>query len=629
LSVLRPNGSHIPLISSSDTGSSPAYRKGTRQGQVQEYADYILQSITEQRVEKQQIIETFGDSFVYFFGERPRMIEIRGLLINTEDFNWHSQFWKNYEEHLRGTKLVQANARVYLSFDTIIIEGYILQAQASMASEAPYSVPFGFSMLATARYDWSDIGQTRFPGYAENLASLDVLNFDLQQRRSRFVSTGAQVRLRNLLAPGSTGIASTIRRGIGAWNGGVAAAANYLQKGANIIGGRNVRVPVGIAGYLQSVGSANVAGGSIGTGSVGVVGTEQVLQSEFDRATGRLGRLNEGSVKLRMPATAGFGQSWTSMITGGPRGYIKENVDEYPTYGDPKTLKDLVSFGQHIELEDRRLTRLMAVGRNDFELAMHNQLAQMGNVVGDLAEAVNFVKGNFGMVMSVVSLARDFPDGTIKGLRASLGIGQTIAITTTGASSTRIEEARSDPYLPASSPQNRRKEIEIARRNRSATVRSFAEKAKEAREAEYIGAKAAELFGATATRVSNNPQEPVSLGEAYKSNTYTPNAEMDAESADYEAAYGDNEYSSLSRDPELAVTLDEVYGNTSDETELDVDPASLEEVYGTGSSSSSVITGDKVVEILERVKAGDIEPDETTSSIRGVGDDDSEIQAVV
>jgi len=154
LSVLEPGNKPVPLTSSSDTTGTGVQGKT---GKVWEYADYILQGITEQRSEKQQIIETFGDPYVYFFGERPRIVEVRGLLINTEDFNWKSQFWKNYDEFFRGTKLVQRNARVYLSWDTNIIEGYILQAAASETSEEPYSVPFSFQMLITGYFDWSDV----------------------------------------------------------------------------------------------------------------------------------------------------------------------------------------------------------------------------------------------------------------------------------------------------------------------------------------------------------------------------------------------------------------------------------------------------------------------------------------
>ena len=88
LSVRRPDGSAIPLVSSSAVQN----QFGDGRGSAWDYADFILQRVEDQRMEKQQIIETFGDVFVYFFGERPRIVTMSGMLMNTDDFNWRSQF---------------------------------------------------------------------------------------------------------------------------------------------------------------------------------------------------------------------------------------------------------------------------------------------------------------------------------------------------------------------------------------------------------------------------------------------------------------------------------------------------------------------------------------------------------
>jgi len=415
ISVLSPTGKAINLISSSEVKGKTD--SDGRTGKVQEYSDYIIQSIDDQRSEKQQIVETFGDSFIYFFGERPRVINVQGLLLNTEDFNWRSQFWKNYDENLRGTKLVQRNARVYLSYDTIIIEGYILNASASENSESPYTVPFGFSMLATGYYDWSDIGQTRFPGYGEamkDLKSVDALNLELEERRSQFSSTAAQVRLKNLTP--ATGVAAAIRGTIRGANLVVSSASNLIDKVHNVIGGRTVRVPIGIAGYLQATGAAQIG--------VGAFGSSRILSSEglgmqYDSATGTLKGVR-GSVKLRMPGNSMFAPSWESPITNSARGYIHENLDEYAVRKQPALLAQLLTTTQYVELMNRKSTRKYAAEDNQIKLAMHNQMAEAGGILGDLADAVKFVKSAFGMVMTAASFARD----PLAGLKASLGISE-------------------------------------------------------------------------------------------------------------------------------------------------------------------------------------------------------------
>lgn len=127
------------------------------------YSNFIIQRIEESRQEKQQIMETFGETFIFFFGERPRLLQVTGLLMNTLDFNWRTEFWHNYENTLRGTRLVEQNARLYLFWDDIVVEGYILGAQARDDSEMPYHIPFSFSMFVTNHMFLSNVGSDDYP----------------------------------------------------------------------------------------------------------------------------------------------------------------------------------------------------------------------------------------------------------------------------------------------------------------------------------------------------------------------------------------------------------------------------------------------------------------------------------
>ncbi len=172
--VKTASGEDIDLVdSSSDRGDEAGI------GRSANYANFLIQAIQETRSEKQQIIETFGEDYVYFFGERPRVLDVNGMLINTADFNWKSEFWKNYDEHLRGTKLVEQNARLYLYFDDVVIEGYMLGAAASVDAGQPHMLPFRFNLFVTnyhmlskpgsMTFGASDTGiksSTQFPGVA-------------------------------------------------------------------------------------------------------------------------------------------------------------------------------------------------------------------------------------------------------------------------------------------------------------------------------------------------------------------------------------------------------------------------------------------------------------------------------
>lgn len=157
----------IPFV---DSSAPPAEEGGTI-GQSVEYTNFILQSLQEQRIEKQQIVETFGEDYIFFFGERPRIYNVTALLLNTRNFNWKSEWWKNYEDTLRGTKLLERNARLYLYFDDIVIEGYMLQAQAISSVEDPYKLPLQFQIFCTNYSIIGDVGSVFTPVYNESQAT--------------------------------------------------------------------------------------------------------------------------------------------------------------------------------------------------------------------------------------------------------------------------------------------------------------------------------------------------------------------------------------------------------------------------------------------------------------------------
>jgi len=159
IKVIRSDGREIPLV---DSGSIVTSRSQGIRGKAEElrevppeggtfnYSNFIAQQIVDAREEKQQIVETFGEPYVFFYGEKPRLMQVQGLLMNTLDFNWKNEFWKNYETYLRGTKLVELDARIYFYFDDQIVEGYVLNAQASHSADFPYHVPFQFTVFVTA-----------------------------------------------------------------------------------------------------------------------------------------------------------------------------------------------------------------------------------------------------------------------------------------------------------------------------------------------------------------------------------------------------------------------------------------------------------------------------------------------
>jgi hypothetical protein len=153
LKVVKSDGSILPLLDSSTPDGS----------NTSGYANFLLQSVQEQRVEKQQIIETFGASYIFFFGEQPRFLQVSAIVLNTNDFNWEAEWWANYNTYLRGTKLVEMGARCYLSYDDSVVEGYITQCAGSKTSMEPHHVQIQFQFFVTNCFNVSMVGDPNFP----------------------------------------------------------------------------------------------------------------------------------------------------------------------------------------------------------------------------------------------------------------------------------------------------------------------------------------------------------------------------------------------------------------------------------------------------------------------------------
>jgi len=207
IKVIRADGTMIPLTdaagplspsSGSETGAgSGVPQQGAtkpRTGATYNYSNFIIQSVVESRQEKAQVLETFGDTFVFFFGERPRILQVSGILMNTLDFNWRTEFWYNYENTLRGTKLVEQNARIYLFYDDLVVEGYMLGANAQDLAENPYHIPFSFQLFVTNHQYLGNIGQEDYPiTHAVNLKPL-LTATEVMEAKNILKSLGIQTQ---------------------------------------------------------------------------------------------------------------------------------------------------------------------------------------------------------------------------------------------------------------------------------------------------------------------------------------------------------------------------------------------------------------------------------------------------
>lgn len=143
------------------------------------YSKFLLESVQESHQERSQIVETFGDFYVFFFGERPPIYNFSGTLINTYFINWVQDFHFYYENFLRGTKSVENNARIVLTYGGRQIEGFILNAQTSTNAQTDNGAQFSFQVLVIDRKILklsSDFGLIEENGkFATDIGFLDLL----------------------------------------------------------------------------------------------------------------------------------------------------------------------------------------------------------------------------------------------------------------------------------------------------------------------------------------------------------------------------------------------------------------------------------------------------------------------
>ena len=255
LQVRTADGQNLPLF---DAGGQLRDDKNPVGGRTFQYSNFLIQSTVEQRTEKTQIVQTFGESYIFFYGEQPRTLVVQGVLLNSEDFNWRAEWWENYDQYLRGSACVRSKTRVYLSWDDIVVEGYVLEAQAQESAENRHYVSFQFTMFLTNYANISDIGDPIFPRAGMEV-KLDPFSTDTKgEGTGNLQSSTLAVRRLNQTDFTSFSLIGALQAGISLavsfsdeGGGGLGFGLSFAFGGVNLealLSGRLIRVPVGFAG---------------------------------------------------------------------------------------------------------------------------------------------------------------------------------------------------------------------------------------------------------------------------------------------------------------------------------------------------------------------------------------------
>lgn len=102
---------------------------------------FFLEQVQENREEKVQVIDTFGEWIAFFFGRKPEVYSFAGTLLNSKNHDWKNEFQMNYDLFLRGSQAVRYKATVFIHYDDVMVEGFILNSSIQMTAIADKAVP--------------------------------------------------------------------------------------------------------------------------------------------------------------------------------------------------------------------------------------------------------------------------------------------------------------------------------------------------------------------------------------------------------------------------------------------------------------------------------------------------------
>lgn len=112
------------------------------------YASFLLTGVQAGLNEKVQVTETFGDNEVYYyFGRQPMTFSFSGVLIDSVENDWLTQWLYMYSQVMRGTSLAKNYQLLKIVLPNMTLIGTMAGMNFSQSSERDTDIPFSFQFL--------------------------------------------------------------------------------------------------------------------------------------------------------------------------------------------------------------------------------------------------------------------------------------------------------------------------------------------------------------------------------------------------------------------------------------------------------------------------------------------------
>ena len=146
ISIKQESYASLSVVSGRTSLASRKLANSSTEKDVAFTSNFLINSVSETRQEKHQPVSTFGKDYVYFFGEQPRQMTFNVTLLNSENFRWEEEWWYNYEEYFRGTRLAARSEQIRLRLDESVIYGYMITCNTNKDSNNPHVVSLSFTV---------------------------------------------------------------------------------------------------------------------------------------------------------------------------------------------------------------------------------------------------------------------------------------------------------------------------------------------------------------------------------------------------------------------------------------------------------------------------------------------------
>jgi hypothetical protein len=145
-------------------------------GQFFKFADFIITDVSISSREKMQVVNTFSDPVVFFYGSMPEFASFQGMLLNSNIYDlpgqsaytrtqgsntsnvagqhpiWKWRFIQNYEERFKASASLQRGHSIFIVYDDVCLECRITGFNFSQNAANDKLVPFNFSVFIIKKF---------------------------------------------------------------------------------------------------------------------------------------------------------------------------------------------------------------------------------------------------------------------------------------------------------------------------------------------------------------------------------------------------------------------------------------------------------------------------------------------